>query len=154
MATRALSGSGERPGANNASSTHSVVGLPSTIRFRDASIAISQVGIGATLTLPPPAARAIVWRASAESGWVPAASQSQMCVSSKTGRGSDVLLIARPFLVERTDDVADDLDRPGHIAEQVDRFVVDRHQLGHRLAAFGDGDRRAAPRDSVPPAPA
>src|SRR5206468_11268034 len=58
--------------------------------------------------------------------------------------------IARPFdVVDRTDDVAANLDRPRHAAKDVDRFLADRHPLGDRLAALRDDDRYPALRALV-----
>src|SRR5438067_11236469 len=118
MAIVGLSGSSARPGASNASPIQSGVGLPRTTRLRDASIAISHTDIAATLRLPPPAATAIASRAARESGSVPAANQSQICVSNKTSRASDVLGISRPFeIVYGADNVAANFDCARHIAE-------------------------------------
>ena len=65
-------------------------------------------------------------------------------VSSRSS-WSDVLLIPGPSrILDWTDDVAANLDRPRHVAREVSRFLfLDRHQLGNRLAPLGNDDRPA-----------
>src|SRR5258708_21540770 len=100
--------------------------------------------MGAPLRGPTPAETEIAPREGRESGSVPAASQSQICVSNRTSRASDVLGISRPFeIVYGADNVAANFDCARHIAEQIDRLVVDRDQLRDRLSALGYDERRA-----------
>ena len=57
--------------------------------------------------------------------------------------------IGLPYLAGRLNNVAADLDRARHAAKNVDRLIVERDQLGDRLAAFGDDERHASLRDLV-----
>src|SRR5262249_12993302 len=142
IATAASSGSMIGPGSARAASSQASVGLSSVMRFRAESKASSHSEIAAIRSNPAPRAALMRLRASPVNSWLPASSQTQTCVSSKSKRGSDIVGIAGPFvLIDWTDNVAANFYRAGHPPENVDRLVVDRHELGDWLAALGDDER-------------
>src|SRR5712671_4463417 len=138
-ATCGNKGSIDRPGADTASVIHCANGRLRATRPRDAKSAASQTDIAAILSWPEAAARLITPCSLIANSGFASINQSHTCVSSSSGRGSDVLVIAGPpRIFDRTDDVAADLGCPRHVAKQFYRFLLYRHQLGDRLAPLGD----------------
>ena len=59
------------------------------------------------------------------------------------------LLIHAPLFVDGRDEIAEDLDRTLHAAEDRGRLLVDREQAGDGAAAFGDEDFLAGALDLI-----